>query len=53
MSRTTVTGGIVGVEYWSTNVSPSGASQTTWFALSGVRSWTSPPSRPARYRYMK
>ncbi len=43
--RSTVTGGVVGVEYASTNDVPSGDSVTVWSAASGVSSTGLPPSR--------
>ena len=47
-SRTTVTGGVSGVEYVSTKCRPSGESETTWFASSGVSSVRPRPSNPMR-----
>src|SRR6185312_3953285 len=43
--RSTVTGGVVGVEYASTKALPSGDSVIVWSAASGVSSTGLPPSR--------
>ena len=48
MSRSTVTGGVSGVEYVSTKYRPSGDIVTTWFAFSGVSSVCPLPSKPMR-----
>jgi hypothetical protein len=47
-SRSTVTGGVAGVEYESTKYFPSGDPLITWFAFSGVSSVWPFPSSPMR-----